>query len=219
MKTYYLYFMWACLLMSFSCSTDVLNNLESVNIKKLNIVSTDSISSGATVISSMEEFYQFLVEKSNLDSLENDYSFDYLIPNASVITITKEGYTNEFKIYVDCHDLEISFSDFQTADKLGLIANKTYFITIGQVQYVLPLENNWHPGVAESLDCGLILENPRTDNFVNAPRGYVGGYNAEKSTYTMATSLVYFLDYTDDPKIWYPCAPENLKWNVNILIL
>lgn len=209
-------------LLVLSCSNDALNNIGIESTRSLNMNSVDSMRN-VTIISSMEDFYAFLAEKVNLDSLQRDYTPKYSIPNASITTVTKVGYTEKFMIFEDCENLEIYFSDFQTADKLGLIAHKTYFITIGQVGYTFQLQNNQHPSSAESLECGLLLDNPRTDDFVNAPRGYNGFYTPETSTspskFSMYTDLVYFLDYTDDPKIWYPCNPENLKWNVNILEL
>ena len=205
-------------LLNFSCSSNVSYDAELEPSKSLIIAPIDS-AKNITVISSMEEFYLFLAEKVNLDSLDGNYLSEYPAPNASITTITKMGYTDKFMIFEDCENLEIYFSDFQTADKLGLIAHKTYFVTIGQVGYSLQLQDNQYPSTAESLECGLLLNDPRTDDFVHAPRGYRGVYKPQTKKFVMATELVYFLDYTDDPKIWYPCSPENLKWNVNILEL
>ena len=116
-------------LLVLSCSNDALNNIGIESTRSLNMNSVDSMRN-VTIISSMEDFYAFLAEKVNLNSLQRDYTPKYSIPNASITTVTKVGYTEKFMIFEDCENLEIYFSDFQTADKLGLIAHKTYFITI-----------------------------------------------------------------------------------------
>lgn len=211
----YFYIVLLCLL-SGSCSNDAINDFETVFTKGL-IAPVDSIS-GVTVIPSLEEFYLFLNERVNLGSSNINYLLTYseLALKADINTVSKIGFI-DFVAYEGCSDLKINISDFQTADKLGITAHKDYYVTIGLAYYLLQLQSNQRPNVAESLECGLLLDNPRTDNFVNARRGYVGQYNTYKSTFTMNTSLVFFVVSGSAPKIWFPCAPDNLKWNVNIL--
>lgn len=172
------------------------------------------------VISSIEEFYLFLNEKVNLDSLEDNYLLkcSELNPKAIISTVTKVGFA-DFTEYEGCVGLKINVSDFQTADKLGITAHKDYYVSIGLAHYLFQLQSNQRPNVAESLECGLLLDNPRTDDFVNARRGYIGQYDAQKSIFSMNTSLVFFVVSGSAPKIWLPCSPDNLKWNINILEL
>lgn len=200
-------------------SDDMMDKASGISSKNLLDISVESQDSSITVISSMEEFYAFLAKRANYDISKVDTSETMIFTSREAVNkITKTGYTT-FDEYAGCKDLEISFSDYQTAGKLGLIAHKTYFVSIGLVCHQLPLQANWRPSISKSPECGLLLTNPRTDDFVNADRGYRGQYDVANLIYFMHTSLVYFLDYTDAPKIWFPCSPDKLKWNVNILEL
>lgn len=218
MRANYLYVILLCLL-SGSCSNDAMNDIEIASTKSPIIVPVDSTNE-VTVISSLEEFYLFLNEKVNLNLIENSYllKFPELNPKATISTITKVGFAG-FTAYEGCAGLKINVSDFQTADKLGITAHKDYYVTIGLAHFLFQLQSNQRPSVAESLECGLLLDNPRTDDFSIAQRGYVGQYNAQKSTFTMNTSLVFFVVSGGAPRTWFPCSPFDLKWNVNVLEL
>lgn len=208
--------------LNISCSDNIGGNAIISGLE--NQVFLENDSNDIKVISSMEEFYQFLSEKSTFNSLKKKFiSESYVLDSrATISSVTVTGYKG-FNLYAGCKDIRVYFSDYQTADKLGIVAHKTYYMSIGLANYIFPLESNWRPGIAESLECGIILgDDPKNDDFVNAPRGYVGSYNAQKSQYLMNTSLVYFVDEAnnpDRPKIWYPCSPDKLKWKVNILKL
>lgn len=211
-----------------SCTKDIVLDLPNVdynkNIQKKSIltksISQNDTTSNITSFDDIKSFYDFLNEKvtSNIDYKRKGNTVELIQPYSFVNKRTIVGCT-QWAEYNNCKDLEIRFSDFQTADKLGLIANKTYFVSICEVCYFLNIGNNDRPSVSQSPECGLLMDDPRTDNFVLAERGYVGSYNATKNIFSMYTNLVYFLDYTDNPKIWFPCIPEQVKWNANILTL
>lgn len=209
--------------LNISCSDNIVGDTEMTGLENPITLQKDS-ANDIKVISSMKEFCQFLRERSSPDLLKNERLSESLVldSRATVSTVTVTGY-KDFTLYAGCKDIKVYFSDYQTADKLGIVAHKTYYMSIGLANYVLPLESNWRPGNIESLECGIVLgDDPKNDDFVNAPRGYVGSYNAQKSQYLMNTSLVYFVDEAnspDKPKIWYPCSPDKLKWRVNILKL
>ena len=207
-----------------SCSNDSeynFKNVQSTEDIKTKTLKVNDSNDSIPEINSLEEFYLLIKQLKEENGYKIDKSLlfsDEVYPISKAISgqRTVEGYTN-YQEYAGMKDLEIKFSDFQTADKLGLVANKTYFISICQVHNFLALESNMHAGVANSPYCGLILDHPRTDNFITAPRGYVA--NVGNSKFYMYTDLVYFLDYSDNPKIWYPSRPESLKWNINVLIM
>lgn len=220
MKVNFLYAVLLCLF-SFSCSDEIIHNVDEKQVILIStiIASIDSANEVVT-ISSLEEFYLFISKKININSLGRNSEYPILMSNATISTVTENGYT-DFVQYAECKNLRVYFSDFQTADKLGITAHKTYYMTIGLASHIFQLQSNWRPSVAQSLDCGLLLDDPRNSDFVNALRGYVGQYNPQKLHFLMNTSLIYFLEDTnkEDLKIWFPCNPEKLKWNINILKL
>lgn len=170
-------------------------------------------------IKSYDDFCLLLqsMKKTYIDDNEYGLLVNKLDTKASQIVINKEGCT-AWGEYAGIKDLEFRIVDYQTADKLGILAFKTYFVSICQAYYYLSLESNWRPGVAVSPECGLLLDDPRNDEFVLKPRGYRAIYDDKASMFRMYTDIVYFLDYSNDPKIWFPCAPEKIKWNINLLV-
>lgn len=213
-----------------SCTNDIDHDCDisreklSNDVILINTVSVnDSVTNNVVSLDSFEEFYRFLVEMklqtvSEIINIDFTGNTDSLLQRQSVMQISKQGYSN-WGEYADVRDLEIRITDYQTADKLGITAFKKYYVSICQVVYHLPLDRNMRPSVATSPNCGLLLDNPRTDDFSKASRGYEGIYDYNSSKFSMYTDVVYFVEYGNGPKIWYPCSPENVYWVVNILNL
>jgi hypothetical protein len=132
---------------------------------------------------------------------------------------TVKGY-HALSPHEGCTNLEIKVTSFQDAQKLGIVPNQKYYLTINKVQYLFPLQSNWRPGIGNSPFCGLVLNNPRNDDFVNAIRGYGGNYFSTELIYRMTTSILKFeINGDDSNPIWYPCKPDETIWNIAVIIL
>lgn len=198
----------------FSCNEeDILNEPDEIS-------STTEISFDTTVVYSYEEFINVLKSmgktdeeiKKELPLMQRTFSEE--IAKNAIDTRTASLYRGYTTNQVQQKNVEFVIEGFSPVASL-----KTYQRYRGDWYYVavrIKKQSNVLYGIAPSPECGLTKL-----DFLTSKRGYNCGLQSQD--FLMWTYVIkFYYNLTEShsiAEVWYPCKPEQLVWNYNVLEL
>lgn len=174
-----------------------------------------------TCIDDIQNLYNYIYDRIPSQNQGKNEEFDLIETKANIFPDIEYGYTTCTTGYAGLIDAPIYVRDFLVAEKLGIKANQTYYMTTMLVEMHYSLQPSWRPGVANSPYCGLLMNNitEGSNNPTSLHRGYKGVKKG--NLFIMSTHIVFFRKNAGDNynTIYYPCSPSTLQWNINIMVL